>query len=152
MALGLTGHLAKLGKLGSFDYLIRGDENISTGCVQKCRVIIWRNNALMMFLNCFISYQCLGKDTRWHTNRAVGVYVVQFTTTGTTYQMTTKYTELPYNIPNGRNTSIFLCRTLQNLPKLRILGLKICHLASLHTNAGTLHSMHLPATAARAVT
>jgi hypothetical protein len=31
MALGLTGHLSKLGKLESFDYLIRGDENISTG-------------------------------------------------------------------------------------------------------------------------
>ena len=31
MALGLNGHLAKLGKLESFDYLIRGNEMISIG-------------------------------------------------------------------------------------------------------------------------
>ena len=31
MALGLNGHLAKLGKLESFDYLIKGQESISIG-------------------------------------------------------------------------------------------------------------------------
>ena len=31
MALGLNGHLANLGKLESFDYLVRGNEMISIG-------------------------------------------------------------------------------------------------------------------------
>ena len=31
MALGLNGHLAKLGKLESFDYLMKGSEPISIG-------------------------------------------------------------------------------------------------------------------------
>jgi hypothetical protein len=44
-------------------------------------------------------------------------------------KMTTKYTNWPLNIPNGSKidgvsinfTSIFYCKTLQNLPKLSIL-------------------------------
>jgi hypothetical protein len=58
------------------------------------------------------------------------------------YQITRKYTKCQQNIPIGRKidrmtikcTNIFYCKTLQNLPKVGNLGLKIYHLATLLQN------------------
>jgi hypothetical protein len=65
----------------------------------------------------------------------------QHTKTGKMYQMTTKFTKSPSNLPIGRKiyqiavkyTNIFHYNTLQNLPKSGIFGLKIYHLATLRT-------------------
>jgi hypothetical protein len=55
------------------------------------------------------------------------------------YQITIKYTKWPQHIPSGRKidqmdikfTNIFHCKTIKNLPKIGIFGLKIWHLATL---------------------
>jgi hypothetical protein len=56
------------------------------------------------------------------------------------YQMIIEYfNKWPQNIPNGlsidqiaiKYVNIFRFKTLQNLPKIGIFGLKICHLAAL---------------------
>jgi hypothetical protein len=55
------------------------------------------------------------------------------------YQMTTHYTKRPYIIPKDhplhqtalRYTNIFHSKSLQNIPKFGIFGLKINHLATL---------------------
>jgi hypothetical protein len=58
---------------------------------------------------------------------------------GKKYQMTTKYTKWPHNISNSSKIDqvvieypkIFRCKTLQNLPKFGIFGLKTNRLATL---------------------
>jgi hypothetical protein len=53
-------------------------------------------------------------------------FVVQHTKTGKMYQITIRYTKWPQNIPNGyKMHTLFFCKTLQNLPKSGVFGLKI---------------------------
>jgi hypothetical protein len=62
--------------------------------------------------------------------RVARFFASQYTKTGKIYQITAKYTNEQYNIPNGWKTdrmdikynSIFHCKTLQNLPKLVFLA------------------------------
>jgi hypothetical protein len=74
-----------------------------------------------------------------HLGMVARFFVSQYTKTWKIYQITSKYTKVPQNMPNGskidqmamKYTSIFHCQTLQNLPKLGFFGLKIYHLAIL---------------------
>jgi hypothetical protein len=64
------------------------------------------------------------------SSRVTRFFLIQPTKKGKIYQMATKYTKWPQNIPNGRkidqmaknvHTNNFYCKTLQNLPKFGFL-------------------------------
>jgi hypothetical protein len=66
----------------------------------------------------------------------------ELTKTGKIYQMGIKYSKWPQNTYNN----IFHCKTVQNLTKIGIFGLKIYHLATLENlpsgNPGPSSSWH----------
>jgi hypothetical protein len=86
---------------------------------------------------------------RHHGTRVARFFLPQNNKTGKIYQMTIKYTKMPQNISISRKID-YLNRLnghkiYQNLPpqvppkftQIRIFGLKICHLATLH---GTVYT------------
>jgi hypothetical protein len=62
-------------------------------------------------------YQMATKYTKWPQNIPNGHKI---------YQMATKYTKWPYNI-----TTYFIARPSKKFTQIGIFGLKICHLATL---------------------
>jgi hypothetical protein len=84
--------------------------------------MICKNSAHIFFL-LFYGFSC----------RVARFFFLQHTKTGKIYQITTKYTKCPQSVPNTckidqmsiKYTNIFLCKTLQKLPKFGFFCLKI---------------------------